>query len=100
MTQLNLLDLPTEPPHFDGATYDHERDGSRLTSQLERVRALMSDGEWRDLETIRIRCGGTTASVSARLRDIRKPKFYGATIERRYVSYGFWEYRMVPKEQA
>ena len=30
-------------PHFDGETYDHERDGERLWRQLDHVRSAMSD---------------------------------------------------------
>jgi len=82
-------------PLFDGETYLKERDGERMASQLERVRALMSDGHWRDLETIRIRCGGTTASVSARIRDLRKTRFGACNVERRHVAEGWWEYRLV-----
>lgn len=95
--QLSLLDIP-EPPHFDGVTYSAERDGERLTRQLDRVRNLMADGQWRDLQTLVIRCGGTTASVSARLRDLRKPRFGGYTVERRHVAEGWFEYRMVRSE--
>jgi hypothetical protein len=60
---------------FDGETYDKAKDGERLTSLMGRVSSLMSDGQWRTLAQIVTACGGTEASVSARLRDLRKDKF-------------------------
>jgi len=39
--------------------------------------------------------GGSEASVSARLRDLRKAKFGAHTIERQRVSAGLFRYRMV-----
>lgn len=79
----------------DGSTYDHARDGARLHRQHNRVLALVRDGEWRSLGAIAEATGDPEASVSARLRDLRKPKFGAHTIERRYVSRGFFEYRLV-----
>lgn len=81
---------------FDGETYNPARDEARLTSQLDRVYAVMTDGRWRYLSEIAERVDGSEASVSARLRDLRKPRFGGYTIERRYVADGLWEYRMLP----
>lgn len=46
---------------------------------------LMSDGEWRTLHEIAQITGGTTQSVSARLRDLRKVKFGGYLVERKRV---------------
>jgi hypothetical protein len=88
--------MSTQPLLFDGITYDAERDGERLQSQLERVRRYMADGRWHALWEIVFACRPCTeASASARLRDLRKKKFSGAIIERRYMSNGIWEYRMV-----
>ena len=98
MTQLPLIPMgraPRKPPQCGGETYDERRDGQRLASQLHRVKAAIADGQWWTLRALVERCGGTEASVSARLRDLRKPKFAGATIERRYVDSGLWEYRML-----
>jgi len=80
---------------FDGLTYDHKRDGERLTKQLEAVRDLMADGKWRTLKQIADDTNAPEASVGARLRDLRKAKFGSYVIERRYLSHGLWEYRMV-----
>lgn len=82
--------------NFDGDTYEPELDHDRLATLLDRVRTLMADGRWRTLAAITEVCGGTEASVSARLRDLRKPRFGSHDIERRRVcgSDGLFEYRM------
>lgn len=83
---------------FDGATFDPETDCARLMSLLARVESLMRDGQWRTLSEIsRITCG-SEASVSARLRDLRKEKFGGHIVERRRrgpPEAGLWEYRLI-----
>ena len=90
---------------FDGDTFDQQHDGKRLGTLLESVRRLMADSEWRTLSEIRKKIGrGSEASLSARLRDLRKPKFGGLTVERRRrgdPSLGLWEYRVTrsPNEQ-
>lgn len=86
---------------FDGATYDKSKDGERLTGLMGRVHALMSDDQWRTLAQIVTECGGTEASVSARLRDLRKDKFKkrypSENVVRRRVENGngLHEYRVV-----
>jgi hypothetical protein len=52
----------------DGATFSPVHDGKRLSRQLDRVAAIMSDGVWRTLRGIAVQAGGSEASVSARLR--------------------------------
>lgn len=83
---------------FDGKTYDPARDGMRLGAQLLRVWALMSDGKWRTLAEISINTGDPQASVSARLRDIRKPKFGGHAVEVIHLGRGLYQYRLVRKD--
>lgn len=89
-----VIRVQNEEPTFDGKTFDQQRDGKRLGSQLDSVKALMLDGKWHQLPELVNRCGGTEASVSARLRDLRKEKFGGYTIDRRYVKHGIFEYRL------
>jgi len=81
---------------FSGETFDEAKDGKRLRSQLDRVRALMIDGEWRTLGDISMRCGGSEASVSARLRDLRKPTMGLHQVERRRLGRGLGQYRVLP----
>lgn len=88
--------MPTDP-HFDGATYNRSQDHHRLAPQLTRVRELMADGQWRTLDEIGERVNAPGASVSARLRDLRKPRNGGYTVDRRARgerSAGLFEYRV------
>jgi hypothetical protein len=92
-----------EPVWFDGATYDPVFDQARLTGQLGRVWALMTDQRWRTLNEIADLTGDPPASVSARLRDLRKDRFGAYTIERQSRgdrAAGFFEYRLVPRVEA
>lgn len=83
---------------FDGKTYDPERDEERLKTQLFSVWGLMQDGQWRTLEEISNSVCCPEASVSARLRDFRKRKFGGHTVERAYVRRGLFKYRLIPNK--
>lgn len=80
---------------FDGATFDPDRDHERLAKQLTAVRRAMSDHEWHTLYALSLTTLAPEASVSARIRDLRKAKHGGHTIERRYMGGGLWEYRLV-----
>ncbi len=82
---------------FDGSTFDKTLDGKRLTSQLERVKKLMSDAQWRTYAEIQAVTGGTEQSISARGRDFRKKRFGEHTWERRRVAgvSGLHEYRLL-----
>jgi hypothetical protein len=72
------------------------RGGHKPKSQLQRVAKLMADGRWRSLHRIHCSCGGTEASISARIRDLRKPACGRYKIERAWRG-GQWEYRMVTR---
>lgn len=96
MTRCAVIDQ-ARPRRFDGHTYDPAIDGDRLDTQLIRVQALMSDGEWRTLPEIVHCTGGTEASISARLRDLRKVRFGAFIVERRRVAGGLFEYRVTPR---
>jgi hypothetical protein len=87
-------------PDFDGATINQERDKPRLFPQLQRVGEAMKDGRWRTLEQIASATGDPQASISARLRDFRKVKFGAHEVERRYVSDGLHEYRLILNQSS
>ena len=76
--------------HFSGATYDAARDGKRLSRQLDLVERVMRDGEWRTLSQLAGLTDCPEASVSARLRDLRK---IGYEVERRHIKNGLHTYR-------
>ena len=80
---------------FGGDTFDGARDGDRLKRQFADVWRVMFDARWRTLGEIASMTGHPEASVSARLRDFRKKKFGGHTVERRHVSKGLWEYQLI-----
>lgn len=84
---------------FDGETYDDTRDRTRLARQMAAVRRVMAPGDWWTLGLLAAVVGAPEASVSARIRDLRKPRFGGYTVEKRYRARGVWEYRMVPEER-
>ena len=88
---------PIDPDdvRFDGDTYDHERDAVRLGEQTQKVYWLMQDGHWRTLQQIADATGAPEASVSARLRDLRKLRFGKHEVMRRYIARGLFEYRLV-----
>jgi hypothetical protein len=92
MSDLPLLDW-TPPVPFDGKgdTFVVGRDGKRLGAQCQRVYDAMRAGEWWLLHDLASACDAPEASVSARLRDLRR---YGFKIEREYITGGLWRYRM------
>ncbi len=107
-------------PPFDGK-YDVSKDHKRMAHQLDAVREFMADGVWRTVAEIVqtlttheivqgtcLRCKtadraqpcllahATETGISARLRDLRKPKFGGYVVEsKRRFDGGLWEYRLV-----
>lgn len=81
----------------DGATFSAELDTTRLNKQMHRVYTLMSDNQWRTLAEISAITKDSEASISARLRDLRKPKFGGLLVARRRRSQGTFEYQVLPE---
>lgn len=79
-----MMDLfnQVEAPHQDGWTFNPSKDHKRLTTAMDRVMALMSDGQERTLSEIARLAKTSEAGASARLRDIRKAKFRAV--------YGHW----------
>ena len=82
----------------DGSTFDQERDGARLDKQHNRVLSALRGGDWWTLSALSRETGDPEASVSARLRDLRKPRFGSHTIERQYVERGLNRYRLVKRD--
>lgn len=82
----------------DGWTFDPSKDHARLTTAMDRVMALMSDGQERTLGEIARACRCSEAGASSRLRDARKPKFravYGPwKVTARRLHDGQWGYKL------
>ena len=85
-------------PRFDGKTYEKQLDQTRLGAQAGRVWSLMADENWRTLGEISLVTGDSEPGISARLRDFRKARFGGHTIERRRRGAGkrgIFEYKLI-----
>lgn len=78
-----------------GETYDVNTDYARLNHQARAVWDVMADRKWHTLREIADASEAPEASVSARLRDFRKPQFGNHVVERRRREDGAtWEYQM------
>lgn len=90
MTTLSVSDLP------------------RLGKQLKAVRDTMEDHQRRTLDGIaavmwgRYQVAASTPSISARLRDLRRPRYGSRTVERRPdgTARGLYWYRLVDNSQT
>jgi hypothetical protein len=84
--------------HYGGRTFDPVLDEERLNDQTIRIYRLMNDSKWRSLAEISDETGDPEASVSARLRDLRKDDFGAFVVNRRRrkPSSGQWEYQLQP----
>ena len=94
----NAYSEPITAGPRDGETFNATFDLARLNAQARRVYDVMIRGEWLTLAEVSELTGDPEASVSARLRDFRKPKFGGFTVERRRrgeAKAGLFEYRLV-----
>jgi hypothetical protein len=94
-------------PHwseFGGDTIEPV-DGPRLSTQLYWVYAIMFDAKWRtigDLVSIIREKHDTNVmqtSISARLRDFRKNKFGGHTVNRNNLGGGLFEYQLIVRKR-
>jgi hypothetical protein len=97
---------------FRGVTYERDKDGKRLWTQLGAVKQLLvhgaearAGGQWRtlkDLKTIlwtHFLIRASEAGISARIRDLRKEKFGGYQVERKRLSAGLWAYRIKAEDE-
>ena len=99
--QRNLFDAaPAVLADFDGETYEEEEDQVRLTGQLLRTWSALQGGEWFTLRELSDEVVGSEASVSARLRDLRKKKFGSHVIDRERVEGGLFRYRLADEGVA
>jgi predicted HTH transcriptional regulator len=81
---------------FDGETFDAEQDGKRLSRQLDKVLEFLLANEWVTLSSIANHAKCSESSASARLRDLRKPRFGSLVVERKRSEIaGIFLYRLV-----
>lgn len=83
---------------FDGVAVVPERDNKRLSTQHERIFALMMDRRWRTLSEISKLTNAPEASASAALRDFRKERFGSHTVNRRHIKNGLFAYQLETNE--
>ena len=98
---MNTRSLFATSPRFDGPSFDPALDQDRLAKQLGRVFDLMRDGDWRTLREIASATGDPESSVSAQLRNLRKPRFGSYVVEKRrrgLPECGYFEYRLLVGE--
>lgn len=85
--------------HRAGDTYSSRRDRDRLNRQARAVYNVMADGQWRTLAQIAALIQEPEASISARLRDLRKERFGWHVVDREYLADGVWQYRVSVNRQ-
>jgi hypothetical protein len=97
---------------FRGAAYVPSLDRARLSVQIERIRSYMLGVEWRTLREIKAALEVLYASavfpegsISAQLRNLRKPGFSYRLLRRRRAGVrgpgaGIWEYLLLQPAQT
>lgn len=80
---------------FSGATYEPEHDERRLTHQMERVRRCIETGWWTVPEIAEV-TGDPHPSISAQIRNLRKPPLFFEAPRRRRGGRAkdLWEYTL------
>lgn len=81
--------------NFQGSTYEPVHDEERLSKQWHRVFLLMRDGRARSLREIAQETGDPEASISARLRDLRRMGYTVNRKRREPKSAGIFEYQVL-----
>ena len=76
---------------------EHPNNTPRLAHQLERVKLLMLDGRPRTLGDVEAATGFPQASISARLRDLRKKQHGEYVVERASLGRGLYSYCIAGK---
>lgn len=91
------LEVAAATATFDGHDgYIPQRDDGRLRGQALAVWRILADCNWHTIPELSSATGGSEAGVSARIRDLRKPRFGGHSIEREHVANGLHRYRLRP----
>lgn len=86
--------------NFHGESFDPERDGKRLARQMAIVREVMGDGRPHTLDELAKAARCSTASASARCRDLRKAAHGGNIVTRAWLGNGVWSYTMFIRAPA
>lgn len=87
---------------FSGPEYVEEIDHARLEKQVDRIKALMCDGQWRTHQEIADYIDAPHASVGSQLRNLRMKENGGYIVERQIRGAreeGLFEYRIFRPEK-
>ena len=86
---------------FDGETYDPDRDRERLESQMRVVKSFMleHEGQFFSSKYLERELCFNWASISARLRDLRKRKFGSYCVMRKYIDQGLFAYAVIGRDK-
>lgn len=87
----------TEAPLFLQKQRESIEHAHRLNRLLDRVRELMKDGRPRTLRQISDECGGSEASCSARLRELRAQ---GWEVDKHHHGNGLYLYHMTRDDRG
>lgn len=99
MVQPSLLDLPVR---FDSGVTLTPEDHVRLGAQIARVKAVLETGRWYTVPDLQdaiwehFRVRDPENSLQAQIRNLRKPKHGGHTIERKREG-NCWYFRLMPE---
>lgn len=81
----------------DGDTFDPKVDRRPLNAQAQRVWDSIAGAGWLTLAELAADTGDPEASISARLRDFKKPRFGAHAVDKRRRDGGrVYEYRLIP----
>ena len=89
--------LPASLPSASAPDQEPLLGGLSTGRQLGAVWDVMRDGQWHTLADIAQRTNMPEASISARLRDLRKPEHGEWNVSKRAAGGGKYAYRVVPQ---
>jgi hypothetical protein len=81
---------------FSGADYVPRRDDARLLRQVDHIREIVLSAGWYSVPDIARLTGYSENSVSAQLRNLRKPSHGSYRVEGARFPDGVWRYRVLP----
>ena len=87
-------------PDFDGDDYVANRDNTRLTNQIDKVRMYMENAGYLTVKQIAADLKQPEPSVSAQIRNLRKDRFGARTVNREYRGNGCYAFKLEPKERV
>ena len=88
---------PYEEAQFGAVLPDDPKIKKRASTQRIQLFYRMKGGSYWTLEELSSMTGIFVQSVSARLRDFRKPQYGGHTVVKKMLNEGVWQYKLIPR---